>query len=44
MMYDDDVLYEYIAVYADNLLFSARNPEAILHMFQEKQKTKWDFF
>ena len=39
-MRENDGLYEYIAVYVDDLLIAARNPEEIVKTLQEKHKFK----
>jgi hypothetical protein len=39
-MRENDRLYEYIAVYVDDLLIAASNPEEIISQLQEQRKFK----
>jgi hypothetical protein len=39
-MQDNNGLYEYIAVYVDNLLIAARDPDLIVQVLQEKNRFK----
>jgi hypothetical protein len=39
-MRENGCLYEYIAVYVDDLLISARDPNSIVQTLQEKHKFK----